>query len=265
MPYAYTYTPKYPEEKSMRKVRKETLKEQVINELLRYFKTADKNKLEPEGKLAERMGVSRITVREALAELHDLGYITKRKGKGNYILKSAIATTMRIDTSQDFTTMLETSGFYATQVNHFAGKSEPDEFLTSLLELKEDDVIIDYIQDYYADDTLALVVALQIPEKIFTELPGDFTAKGGDAIRNTSIWQHHTDQDLTHAVINMDTHVNPEINKKFGLAEGTCLIRWRETYYNYLDEPISYGYIYFNPNVTKLNMVTSFDQIFRHN
>lgn len=249
----------------MKKVRKETLKEQVINELLLYFKTAVKNKLEPEGKLAERMGVSRITVREALAELHDLGYITKRKGKGNYILKSAIATPMRIDTSQDFTTMLEASGYYATQVNRIVGKSEPDEFLTSLLELNEGDIIIDYLQDYYADDKLALVVNLKIPEKLFTELPGDFTAKGGEEIRNTSIWQHYSDQDLTHAVINMDTHVNPDINKKFGLSEGTCLIRWRETYYNYMDEPISYGFIYFNPSVTEMNMVTSFDQIFRHN
>ena len=249
----------------MRKVRKETLKEQVINELLRYFETAEQNKLEPEGKLAERMGVSRITVREALSELHDLGYITKRKGKGNYILKSAIATTMRVDTSQDFTTMLENSGFRASQSNHLVGKSAPDEFLMELLQLKEDEIIVDYTQDYYADDTLALIVSLQIPEKIFTEIPGDFVAKNGEEIRENSIWQHYTDQDLTHAVINMDTHVNPEVNKKFGLPEDHCLIRWRETYYNYLDEPISFGYIYFNPNVTKLNMVTSFDQIFRHN
>ncbi len=248
----------------MRKVKKETLKEQVIQELLRYFQTAKHNKLEPEGKLAERMGVSRITVREALSELHDLGYITKRKGKGNYILRSAIATDMRVDVSQDFTAMLEDSGFRASQDNRYIGIAKPDAFLTDLLELEKDDAIIDYRQDYYANDTLAIIVSLKIPRKIFTEIPGDFLAKTGEEIRELSIWQHYTDQDLTHAVVNMDTNVEPEINKRFNLAEDHCLIRWRETYYNYLDEPISYGHIYFNPQVTKLNMVTSFDQIFRH-
>lgn len=248
----------------MRKVKKETLKEQVIQELLRYFQTAKQNKLEPEGKLAERMGVSRITVREALSDLHDLGYITKRKGKGNYILKSAIATNMRVDTSQDFTAMLESAGFQASQDNHYVGTAKPDEFLVDLLQLENEELIVNYHQDYYADDTLAIIVSLKIPERLFHKVPGNYLAKNGAAIRETSIWQDYTDQDLTHALITMDTHVDSGINKRFGLPNDHCLIRWRETYYNYLDKPISYGYIYFNPNVTKLNMVTSFDQIYRH-
>jgi GntR family transcriptional regulator len=40
-----------------------------------------------EGKLAERFGVSKITVRQALQNLEDLGYINRQQGRGTFVAR----------------------------------------------------------------------------------------------------------------------------------------------------------------------------------
>ena len=50
----------------------------------------ENNKLPPESQLAKRLGISLVTLREALLMLALEGYITKRHGSGNYIHPSAL-------------------------------------------------------------------------------------------------------------------------------------------------------------------------------
>ena len=45
-----------------------------------------------ESKLAERFGVSKITVRQALGELAELGYIRREHGRGTFVMSAANST-----------------------------------------------------------------------------------------------------------------------------------------------------------------------------
>ncbi|MCK5198889.1 MAG: winged helix-turn-helix transcriptional regulator, partial [Spirochaetales bacterium] len=55
------------------------------------------NKLPPENKLSEILGISRTSIREALMALSKEGIITKKQGIGNLYHLSALDTKMRID------------------------------------------------------------------------------------------------------------------------------------------------------------------------
>ncbi|MFE0462944.1 GntR family transcriptional regulator [Kitasatospora sp. NPDC058965] len=58
----------------------------VLEREIRSGTTAQGEQLPGEMALAKRFGVSRTTVRAALAELNDAGLITTRTGKGSYVL-----------------------------------------------------------------------------------------------------------------------------------------------------------------------------------
>jgi len=73
-------------------------------ELIKMIKKGDfkNNKLPPEDKLSEMLGISRSTTREALITLDREGIITKKQGIGNLIHNSVLESKMRIDIIQDF-------------------------------------------------------------------------------------------------------------------------------------------------------------------
>lgn len=48
-------------------------------------------KLPPEGALAERFGVSRPVIRDALSRLKDEGYVRSQRGSGNVVVRGAVA------------------------------------------------------------------------------------------------------------------------------------------------------------------------------
>ena len=74
-----------------------TLHKQAEEALIALMKNTSDNRLVSEEDLAAMLGVSRTTVREAMNSLMRRGALTKRKGKGNFFLKSVMDTHMRID------------------------------------------------------------------------------------------------------------------------------------------------------------------------
>ncbi|HWI30593.1 MAG TPA: GntR family transcriptional regulator [Microbacterium sp.] len=64
-----------------------SLHEQVRNTLLFEIETGafGAGRLPPEPELCERFGVSRITVRRAVADLAEMGMVTRRQGRGTFV------------------------------------------------------------------------------------------------------------------------------------------------------------------------------------
>ena len=72
-------------------------------------KLAPGDKLPNENEIAERFGVSRATVREAVLGLLEAGYLSRRHGSGTYVTK-APRSRHALDTTVSYTAMIREAG-----------------------------------------------------------------------------------------------------------------------------------------------------------
>ena len=80
----------FPQSMSFEKVRLRTIPAVVAEQIelaIHLGRFPLGSKLPPEDRLADQMGVSRPSVREALSALRTAGLIESRKGSGSYVLK----------------------------------------------------------------------------------------------------------------------------------------------------------------------------------
>ncbi|HHX50545.1 MAG TPA: GntR family transcriptional regulator, partial [Clostridia bacterium] len=68
-------------------------------------------RLPPEDVMAEELGVSRLTLRSALASLEKEGVLLRRRGIGTLINRRVLGLKARIDYEVDFSLMLRNYGY----------------------------------------------------------------------------------------------------------------------------------------------------------
>lgn len=233
-----------------------TLHQKTEEALIELMKNAPDNKLISEEDLAVSMGVSRTTIREAMNSLMRDGVLAKRKGKGNFFLKSVLDTRMRIDTLHDFSIGLTKAGYFPTLTGKLMDDVSLAPGIRELLNCTPDEPIVCIRWTYLADEALAIVIDTQIPERLFiTPLPDEYIVRG-EAISKSDIFKTHGQQDLSHYISSIKTARNPEISQLFGFSEDTALTLIDQFTYNIRDECIAHSWLYFNLDIVDLNIVT---------
>ena len=235
-----------------------TLHQKTEEALIELMKNASDNKLISEDDLAAKMGVSRTTIREAMNSLMRIGALTKRKGKGNFFLKSVMDTRMRIDTTlHDFSIGLTKAGYFPTLTGKLIADTKLGPEILEKLNCSPDESIVHVRWTYLADDVLAIIIDTWIPERLFiTPLPDEYIMRGA-AISKSDIFKTHCQQDLSHYISSIKTAHNPEICRLFGFSEDTTLTLIEQFTYNIRDECIAHSNLYFNLGIMELNIVTT--------
>lgn len=203
--------------------------------------------LPSEESLSKMLGVSRSTVREAMAELTSQGIITKRQGIGNIIMDSALTTKYRIDLKLDFAFMLQEAGHTAKfaqshsryETLQFEGV-EKDYFVYDEI-LLSDDVPTAVFKIHVAKDALTMEPAEDLVKSNFFEFIFDYTS-----------------EIIAHSIVFFEPKLaDAMLAKRFGIAEGDPILTWKEVFYSIKDEKVCHNRIYFNPNILKPAMLRS--------
>ena len=86
---------------------------QVANHLRRQLRLeyAEGGRLPSENEMAAELGVSRGTVRQALAILQQEGFISREQGKGTFANPKVLGITARIDFAYEFSELIREAGF----------------------------------------------------------------------------------------------------------------------------------------------------------
>lgn len=125
---------------------------QLKNTIKGYIDSGDiqtNEKLPSEAQLCEKYKVSRITVRNALAELEEEGYLIKKQGKGAYATKPRLFRPL--EDTIGFSASCKAAGKQCTSIVLKKELHPLDERMKELLKLEEDDQVL-YIQRLrYAD------------------------------------------------------------------------------------------------------------------
>ena len=99
-------------------------------------------KLPAEQLLAHDLGTSRATVREALTELENEGYVVRRHGSGTYIVPRAVIAQSRIDRLTTFTEVIRDAGYEPDIVGWEVTRVEPPTEVAIALELDRIDTAL---------------------------------------------------------------------------------------------------------------------------
>ncbi len=206
----------------------------------------DSPTLPSEESLSELLGTSKHTIREALAELSSLSYISRRHGRGNVILNSVVNTNFRIDANMNFLKILKQAG-YKTSTEFTNLHLESAKFHDSL---DEDYYVYDEIVK--ADDKIASFHNIHIPVRLF---PADFNLNMKldkdlfDFLATYGVYSLHSIVEFIPEV------VNDKIAQFFCIEPNTPINTWEEYIHDQEDRLVCITKIRFNPELFKLRMV----------
>jgi GntR family transcriptional regulator len=212
------------------------------------------NKLPSEEELAERLKVSRGTVREVLSSLNREGIISKKHGFGNFIQKSALEARMRIDQLEEFYDLIEDGGYEPTI--HIEDDSNrlliPGEKIRTQLDLGEDKQAYYLSCVYSADQAAAIYCQMYFPTRIFLEWPSS-------DVQGKSIFQllkNCCNQEVDHTLVWFRAdYCDEEVAEKLNVPVASPIMVWEELLYNFFDEIICTSVSYFNPEIMQVCML----------
>ncbi len=100
-------------------------------------------KIPSEAELSEMYSVSRITIRRAVEELSNEGYLTKRQGKGTYVNRARLVRkTLSFSDDQSFVMLCEESGLVAEALVLECARVSGDTEAKGMLGLSDDDDLL---------------------------------------------------------------------------------------------------------------------------
>jgi GntR family transcriptional regulator len=155
----------------MSKPRRPSVVEQVGESLLEDLldgRLAPGAKLANENELADRYGVSRATVRDAVRVLMDAGYLTRRHGSGTYVTCSP-RTRHPLETTVSYTAMIRESGHQPAETILSSDVRPPANLERTLLALANGDSVIEVERIRFADRRPVIYSRDRIPMMLIAD------------------------------------------------------------------------------------------------
>jgi GntR family transcriptional regulator len=130
---------------------------------------ADGGRLPGENELAEELGVSRGTVRQALAILEHEGVIYRQQGSGTFANPNVLRIDLRVDTAYEFSELIESAGFDAS-IKTLDIKREPAQAdVARRLNLQPHTMMLTDRKIFMADGQPAIYVIETVPVALARE------------------------------------------------------------------------------------------------
>jgi len=140
----------------------------ILRKRLRAERFED-NRLPGELAIADELGISRGTVRQALAMLEQEGVISRHQGSGTYINPHVLEINARVDVAYEFTELIEAAGFHPTieSVGHSLEPAAAPQAAKLKVDLDSPLLVIRKL--FRADGDPAIYVVEHIPQSLILE------------------------------------------------------------------------------------------------
>jgi GntR family transcriptional regulator len=226
-------------------------KDVIIGLILQGAFPADK--LPSEEALFDMLGVSRPTVREALAAMHREGIITKLHGTGNIIHKKSLKARMRIDKFSNFHDLLEDGG-YTTRLERTAIRwiDDPETWGVQVSDDADSRyLLIEHV--HYADEKPAILARNCIRESVLSLAPEELEGHAGtfgDLLNRGSL-----EKAANSIIAFKPAAADATESAKLDIPVGTPLIRWSEQFHSVSDTVLCYSRVSFHPTLVNMTLL----------
>lgn len=210
-----------------------------------------------EVELAEALGISRTTVRDALSRLEMEGTISRRQGAGTFVNNPVLQIRSRLEEIWGYAAMLEAHGFtpstrlvdnmVMTARSNMVGTATATE-----LGVAADDPVLLVKKLFLENDVPVILATNVLPESLLVEPyePQDLTLPVYDFL------ERFARQRLAYYVTDIvPLAATGEIANLLQIEVGTPLVSFDETGYNDLNEPIIKAHSYFRDDLLRLRLL----------
>ena len=214
----------------------------VIIEMVESGKMPVGSQLPPEGELAEMLGISRSTLREALGHLESFGVVTRQQGRGTFVTASQglefLGGLERLETFRSLANRAKKEhGVICREVSSFSPTKELQQSMNIgpdskpiRVEIVEsiDDIPSMYLVDYVIADEQQEQEMLSYSGSILTYLIED------------------NDPPLTYAKAKIySVGATPDVAEKLSIEEGRPVLYMNENGFNAVGDMVSLTNIYY--------------------
>lgn len=201
--------------------------------------------LPSEEDIANLFGVSRITVRDALAGLENLGYISRIQGKGTMVNRTISSLTGRVSEGQPFMDLIRSQGFEPSVVN---GKAEKLAILPKIKEsLQTGSEEMYQVEKLFLGDGMPMVFSTNyfstdyVTDEIL-EWPMDET------LIFTLLQDRLGFPIIAYDIVSIcPCAADAYISAQLQLPEGTPMLRFEAVSVDSMERPLMLNYEYYHP------------------
>ena len=228
--------------------------QQVKEYLLHYIEQAHlqrNDQLPSESSMAEKLGVSRNTLREAYVSLENEGIIVRRHGVGTFVAHSRVIRDS-LNEFLPFAQIIQDSGYVpGFQTLSMGFEPAPKDVCEALnvppaTQLRHIKRLVraDQRPVIYVDDFISPIV--EAAALAWETFDGNMIQFLASAI--------HPSLSQIHSRIRI-TALDAEISRYLGLAEGTQILNVRSTIFTVDNQPVAFSKICFNSDIVELSIV----------
>ncbi len=226
---------------------KSLIKQRIVNEEF------DEGRIPSETDLANQLGVSRTTIRDALSRLELEGTIFRKQGAGTFVNEASLQIHTRLEEIWLYETMLEAHG-YTPSNRIISVEEQPVELTTaSQLNLSPSDNVIQVKKLFLADNEPVILTINTIPLRFL-----------GQPYTNDDFHQpiykfmdEFCQQHLAYYLSEIQPLIAPDwLVDMLNLPKSpTALIAFEEIGYNLENEPILKTHSFFRDDLLRLRLI----------
>lgn len=218
--------------------------EEAMTELLRSYQPGDQ--LPPEPQLAEQLGISRSTLREALRSFEDRGLIDRRQGIGTFVLArpDTLLIESGLESLESLDSLARRKGLPISDRNLTICKGLASAQTAKMLGISTGDAIVEVVRTKVADSRPVAHIVDMVPTSIASveSLQAGFRGSVLDFLLERG------DPSLAYARARIvPTAAGVDLGRKLDVSPRTSLLLIEETLYSVANEPVGFSKNYFVP------------------
>jgi GntR family transcriptional regulator len=214
--------------------------EEALEELVNSCKAGDK--LPPEAKLAQQLGVSRATLREVLRTFEERGLIVSKHGIGTFVTGSRLLIESGLEVLESVDSMADRFGYQISMRDLDIQQQAADAVISKHLDIPVGDPVYVITRTRVKEDLILAYMYDAIPASLIDpeDLKKQFTGSMLDYLRSRFTAQPFWAQTNLHSI-----QATTNLAKKMKVPHGTALLLLEEKLYSVDNHVINYSRNYY--------------------
>lgn len=221
------------------------LKERIVNDGFQN------DRIPPEAMLGEELGVSRTTVRDALAKLEHEGVIYRRQGSGTFVNRPGLQIKSRLEDIWSYEKVLEENG-YTPSVRVITDQVvAADQETAAALEIDEGTDVLE-IEKLFLEDDEPVILTRNLIQAALVDGAGTID----DELPLFDFLDEYSDRSLLYYVSEIvPVSFGADQARKLGVAKGTVGLAFIEIGYDQANRPIVHATSFFRDDLLRFRVI----------